>query len=187
MKHKCWNCGKETSKQEFFCSHCGKIQEGIKVNEFELFGMKESILISIDKLEESYLRLQSKFHPDKFINLSEKEREISTIYSSKVNEIYEMLKNNVSRINLILKLSGYNNYDESKSFDDPETLNEIMEIQEEFMFTNNLEKKRKIKDKINKIKKKILTDMEELFGKREYKEISKNNVKLSYLEKILEN
>lgn len=186
MKNKCWSCSKESSKPEFFCIHCGKIQEGVEVNEFELFGMKESILISIDKLEESYLRLQSKFHPDKYINLSEKEREISTIYSSKVNEIYEKLRNNVSRINLILKLSDFEDYDEGKSFDDPETLNEIMEIQEEFMFTDNLEIKQKIKDKVNKMIKETITDIEKYFENNEYEKISKNNIKLSYLEKILE-
>jgi hypothetical protein len=61
-----------------------------------------------------------------------------------------------------------------------------MEIQEEFMFTDNLKIKQKIKDKVNKMIKETLTDIEKYFENNEYEKISKNNIKLSYLEKIIE-
>ena len=185
MKKKCWNCGKETCNSDFFCKYCGKIQETEIENEFELFGIKESVIISLEKLEESYLGLQAKFHPDKFINLSEKEIDISTIYSSKINEIYSKLKSNVSRISLMLKNLGYENLNENNSFDDPDTLNEIMEINEEYMFSHDLAKKREIKEKIIEMIKKILLDIQEMFENKEFDKISKNNIKLSYLEKII--
>ena len=73
--------------------------------------------------------------------MSSREIEASNHYSSKINEAYDTLKNYVKRINLILEKSGVSTTDESKTFKNSQILEDVMEIQEEFMFAEEDEKK----------------------------------------------
>ena len=184
MEKKCWSCKAVVPPTNFFCKFCKKIQENVDFNEFEIFSMEKKILIDFDLLEKKYLELQMTFHPNKFIGLSKKEIEISNRYSSKINEAYNSLKNYVNRINLIIKNSGVPviNYDET--YKNSDLLQDIMEIQEEFLFAE-VDQKKKIKEKIKNLIDEILIDTEELYKKRDYNQMLKNSIKLSYLSKIL--
>ena len=124
------------------------------------------------------------FHPNKFISLSKKEIEISNKYSSKINEAYNTLKNNVNRINLILMKSGVSIINHNETYKNSELLEDIMEIQEEFMFAE-IDNKKKIKERIKKLIDEILLDTEELYKKGDYNQMLNNSIRLSYLSKIL--
>ena len=124
------------------------------------------------------------FHPNKFISLSKREIEISNKYSSKINEAYNTLKNNVNRINLILMKSGVSIINHNETYKNSELLEDIMEIQEEFMFAE-IDNKKKIKERIKKLIDEILLDTEELYKKGDYKQMLNNSIRLSYLSKIL--
>lgn len=184
MEKKCWNCGAKVSTREFFCRFCRKIQENVEINEFEIFSMETKILINLDLLEKNYLKLQMTFHPNKYVGLSKKEVEISNQYSSKINEAYNSLKNCVSRINLILKKSGVSFINHNETYKNSELLEDIMEIQEEFMFAG-IDQKKSIKERIKNLIDDILIDTEELYKKRDYNQMLKNSIRLSYLNKIL--
>ena len=184
MEKKCWNCKAEVSPKDFFCKFCKKIQENVEVNEFEIFSMEKKVQINLDLLEKKYLELQMTFHPNKFIGLSKKEIEISNMYSSKINEAYNSLKNYVDRINLIIKNSGVSVINYHESYKNSDLLEDIMEIQEEFLFAE-VNQKKKIKKKIKNLIDEILIDTEELYKKRDYNQMLKNSIKLSYLSKIL--
>ena len=86
------------------------------------------------------------FHPNKFISLSKREIEISNKYSSKINEAYNTLKNYVNRINLILMKSGVSIINHDETYKNSELLEDIMEIQEEFMFAEVDNKKKSKKE-----------------------------------------
>ena len=184
MGKKCWSCKAEVSPKDFFCKSCKKIQENVDINEFEIFSMEKKVLINLDLLEKNYLELQMTFHPNKFIGLSNREIEISNKYSSKINEAYNTLKNHVSRINLILTNSGVSVINNDETYKNSDLLEDIMEIQEEFMFAE-IDQKKKIKERIKKLIDKILRDTQELYKKRDYNRMLKNSIKLSYLNKIL--
>ena len=184
MGKNCWNCKAEVSPKDFFCKFCKKIQENVEINEFEIFSMEKKVLINLDLLEKKYLELQMTFHPNKFIGLSKKEIEISNMYSSKINEAYNSLKNYVDRINLIIKNSGVSVINYHESYKNSDLLEDIMEIQEEFLF-EEVNQKKKIKKKIKNLIDEILIDTEELYKKRDYNQMLKNSIKLSYLSKIL--
>ena len=123
------------------------------------------------------------FHPNKFISLSKREIEISNKYSSKINEAYNTLKNHVNRINLILMKSGVSIINHDETYKNSELLEDIMEIQEEFMFAEV--DKKKIKERIKKLIDEILLDTEELYKKGDYNQMLNNSIRLSYLSKIL--
>ena len=72
----------------------------------------------------------------------------------------------------------------NKTYKNSELLQDIMEIQEEFMFAQGKQKKL-IKERIKKLIDKILFETEVLYKKREYDQMLNNSIKLSYLNKIL--
>ena len=135
-----------------------------------------------------YCELQNIFHPDKFINSTEKEKEISAYESSNINNAYNLLLNNVDRIKILLKLKGYNtNSNSEKSFTDKNLLEEIMELQNRCMSVENENEKVKIKTEIVEKIRIIESEINQNFEKKEFFEIKNLSVKLSYLEKIKKN
>ena len=156
----------------------------LRLTSSKFFQWIKRVLINLDLLEKKHLELQMTFHPNKFISLSKKEIEISNKYSSKINEAYNTLKNNVNRINLILMKSGVSIINHNETYKNSELLEDIMEIQEEFMFAE-IDNKKKIKERIKKLIDEILLDTEELYKKGDYNQMLNNSIRLSYLSKIL--
>ena len=184
----CWNCQTDTKVVDFRCSICNKIQNIRKTNPYEIFNLKQCYLIDNEDLELKYYHLQNIFHPDKFINSAEKEKEISAYESSNINNAYNLLLNNVERIKILLKLKGYNtNSNSEKSFTDKDLLEEIMELQNKCMSIENENEKVKIKTEIMEKIKMIESEINQNFEKKEFFEIKNLSVKLSYLEKIKKN
>ncbi|GIR93466.1 MAG: hypothetical protein CM15mP93_16530 [Thiotrichaceae bacterium] len=59
-----------------FTQNMETIIENIKdINYFELFSLKQDLDPDLEELELKYFQLQAKFHPDKFINSSDSEKE----------------------------------------------------------------------------------------------------------------
>ncbi|MBS91745.1 MAG: Fe-S protein assembly co-chaperone HscB [Rickettsiales bacterium] len=183
----CWNCKATIKSNDFFCNKCNKIQKPLDLDEFEVFGIKKVFLIDLNSLEDSYLKLQTKLHPDRFVNSTEKEREFSNHHSSKINESYKLLINNVTRANIILKSNGYDIEKESRTFGDDKMLEEIMDLQSECMLAETENSKKKIGDEIKKKIDQTIQKLDVLFKKKSWKDAYKQNVKLSYLEKMKKN
>ena len=184
----CWNCQTDTKVVDFRCSICSKIQNIRKTNPYEIFNLKQCYLIDNEELELKYYDLQNIFHPDKFINSADKEKEISAYESSKINNAYNLLLNNVDRIKILLKLKGYNtNSNSEKSFTDKNLLEEIMELQNRCMSIENENEKVKIKTEIIEKIRIIELEINSNFEKEKIPEIKNLSVKLSYLEKIKKN
>ena len=163
------------------------IKELTKIDPFELFDIEKGIKIDNELLEEKLLGLQSKFHPDRFINSSEDEKSFSHNLSSKINESYNILLDNVSRINLMLKNHGYKISEDSKSFEDKSVLIEIMDLQSECLLLDTVEQKNTMIKKINKIINQTIEEIFKNFNLKQYVDVYKLNIKLSYLEKMKKN
>ena len=180
----CWNCENVILPNTFLCKKCNKIQPPKQVDEFKLMGMSETFDLDLEELEKAYLKLQQLFHPDKYSQLSDQEIKYSTLLSSMINDAYQKLHSSISRATILLKLNGFDPYSEDKSFNDHEVLEEIMDIQNEFLMAESSEQK---KLSIQKLNLKISETMDNLsisFKKKEYEIANKLNVKLSYLEKV---
>ena len=155
-----------------------------KVDEFQLLGMEKTFDLNLDKLENSYLKLQQLFHPDRFSNLSEKEIRYSTMLSSMINDAYQKLKNSISRANLLLKSIGINPNFDKDSFNDSSVLEEIMEIQNKFLETETSKSKKLLIKELELRISQVTNNISETFQIKNYEEVNKLNIKLSYLEKI---
>ena len=181
----CWNCKSDTEVVDFRCISCNKIQYIRKTNPYDIFNLKHSYLIDNDELETKYFQLQNIFHPDKFINSIEKEKEISAYESSNINNAYNSLLSNVDRVNILLKINGFdNNTNDDKSFNNIHLLEEIMELQNRCMSIESENGKVKIQSEITEKIKKIELEINENFEKKEFLEVENLRVKLSYLVKI---
>lgn len=126
----CWNCHQRTLGTHF-CSSCGKLlQLPQAVDYFALFEMPRQLWIEMNGLEQKFLQLSWKLHPDNFVNASETERELSLKHSSELNDAYRTLRDPVGRVEYLLGIEGARKEGQHKQQAPPELLEEVFELNE---------------------------------------------------------
>jgi len=81
-------------------------------------------------LEQKFLQMSWKLHPDNFVNASEPERELSLKRSSELNDAYRTLRDPVARVEYLLEIEGARKEGEHKQQAPPELLEEVFELNE---------------------------------------------------------
>jgi molecular chaperone HscB len=84
----------------------------------------------MDGLEQKFLQLSWKLHPDNFVNATEMERELSLQRSSELNDAYRTLRDPVGRVEYLLGIEGERKEGEKKQQAPPELLEEVFELNE---------------------------------------------------------
>jgi molecular chaperone HscB len=126
----CWSCHVPTNGAAF-CPACGKIQSlPSDADYFTYFGLPRKLWTNMDGLEQKFLQLSWKLHPDNFVNTTEREREMSLQRSSKLNDAYRVLRDPVARVEYLLELEGMRKEGEHKQQAPPELLEEVFELNE---------------------------------------------------------
>jgi molecular chaperone HscB len=126
----CWSCNAPTNAAAF-CPACGKIQSlPANADYFTYFGLPRKLWMGMDGLEQKFLQLSWKLHPDNFVNTNEPEREMSLQRSSKLNDAYRVLRDPVARVEYLLELEGMRKEGEHKQQAPPELLEEVFELNE---------------------------------------------------------
>jgi molecular chaperone HscB len=97
---------------------------------FSLFGLPRKLWIEMSALEKKFLELSWKLHPDKFVNASADEQELSLKGSSELNDAYRVLRDPVARVEYLLQLEGIRKEGEHKQQAPPELLEEVFELNE---------------------------------------------------------
>jgi molecular chaperone HscB len=101
-----------------------------KGDHFSLFGLPRKLWIEMSTLEKKFLELSWKLHPDKFVNASAQEQELSLKSSSELNDAYRALRDPVARVEYLLELEGMRKEGEHKQQAPPELLEEVFELNE---------------------------------------------------------
>ena len=126
----CWNCHERTLGTHF-CSSCGKLlQLPQGIDYFTLFEMPRNLWIEMNALEQRFLQMSWKLHPDNFVNASEEERELSLKRSSELNDAYRTLRDPIARVEYLLAIEGQRKEGEKKQQAPPELLEEVFELNE---------------------------------------------------------
>jgi molecular chaperone HscB len=126
----CWNCHERTVGTHF-CSACGKVlQVPERSDYFAMFELPRKLWIEMGALEQKFLQLSWKLHPDNFVNASSKERDISLKRSSELNDAYRTLREPVARVEYLLAIEGARKEGQSKQQAPPELLEEVFELNE---------------------------------------------------------
>jgi molecular chaperone HscB len=97
---------------------------------FAIFGLPRKLWMERDALEQKYLQLSWKLHPDNFVNATEEERERSLRRSSELNDAYRTLEDPVARVEYLLGLENMRKEGEHKQQAPPELLEEVFELNE---------------------------------------------------------
>jgi molecular chaperone HscB len=97
---------------------------------FSVFGLPRKLWIEMSVLEQKFLRLSWKLHPDNFVNASETQRELSLKRSSELNDAYRTLRDPVARVEYLLAIEGARKEGEQKQKAPPELLEEVFELNE---------------------------------------------------------
>jgi molecular chaperone HscB len=101
-----------------------------KGDHFSLFGLPRKLWIEMSTLEKKFLELSWKLHPDKFVNASPADQELSLKGSSELNDAYRALRDPVARVEYLLELEGMRKEGEHKQQAPPELLEEVFELNE---------------------------------------------------------
>jgi molecular chaperone HscB len=97
---------------------------------FAIFGLPRKLGIEMNGLEQKFLQLSWKLHPDNFVNASPEEREISLKRSSELNDAYRTLRDPVARVEYLLAIEGARKEGQTKQQAPPELLEEVFELNE---------------------------------------------------------
>ncbi|HVF89589.1 MAG TPA: Fe-S protein assembly co-chaperone HscB [Blastocatellia bacterium] len=121
----CAYCGME-SPGEHFCSACGRIQPVAPGTDYFTFlGLPKKLKLDEPALEKTFYSLSRRFHPDYFMNESERERRASQERSALLNDAYRTLRDPVRRTEYLLSLEGYK---EAEKKAPPDLLEEVFEL-----------------------------------------------------------
>jgi molecular chaperone HscB len=101
-----------------------------KFDHFALFGLPRKLWIEMPGLEQKFLQLSWKLHPDNFVNASAEEQASSLKRSSEVNDAYRVLRDPVGRVEYLLDIEGARKEGEQKQQAPPELLEEVFELNE---------------------------------------------------------
>jgi molecular chaperone HscB len=97
---------------------------------FELFGLKPIFAIDPVQLQTEQRRLQAKYHPDRYVNESDRDKRMSVQVASWINQAYETLRDPVKRSRYLLEISGADIPDDSTTTSDTGFLMEQIELRE---------------------------------------------------------
>ena len=97
---------------------------------FAMFELPRKLWIEMGALEQKFLQLSWKVHPDNFMNATPEEREISLRRSSELNDAYRTLRDPVARVEYLLAIEGARVEGKSKQQAPPELLEEVFELNE---------------------------------------------------------
>ena len=100
------------------------------VDYFAIFGLPRKLWIEMSALEQKFLQMSWKLHPDNFVNASEEDRELSLKRSSELNDAYRTLRDPVGRVEYLLAIEGARKEGEHKQQAPPELLEEVFELNE---------------------------------------------------------
>jgi molecular chaperone HscB len=126
----CWSCHERTVGTHF-CSSCGKVlQVPNNSDYFAMFEIPRKLWIEMGALEQKFLQLSWKLHPDNYVNATPEEREVSLKRSSELNDAYRTLRDPVGRVEYLLAIEGARKEGQTKQQAPPELLEEAFELNE---------------------------------------------------------
>ena len=153
----------------------------LKLTYFELFDISVNIILDLNELNNKYLKLQSKFHPDKYSNASAIEKTMAARISTHINDGYKILADLESRVDYILKINNFS-IDENKTFKNKNFLIEQMELTEKINESNitvHDDIKNDIKNKISS----LIINMKDNLSKKDFDILHENNSMIKFYKK----
>ena len=100
-------------------------------NYFELFGLEVLFQIDDALLVGNYQKMQSEFHPDRYVDGDEQQKRMAMQATTYINEAYKTLRDDQSRARYMLELQGLHFDVEKDTTQDMEFLMSQMNLREQ--------------------------------------------------------
>lgn len=166
------------------------MQLDLEQNFFELFGMPVDFQLDEKELHAAHLKLQSAYHPDRFINGTDQEKRIAVQKAAWVNEAYETLKNPVKRARYMLQVGGLELNDDHETTVDAVFLMEQIELREEMDQCRSCDDPMRscahITGKLQQRSREFASSFESLFQQGKLEEARQISKKMQFVQRILE-
>jgi molecular chaperone HscB len=130
----CRECGAGAPFDAHVCPQCTRILPLPRQADYYSFlGLPRTLNLDAADLEQRFRSLSRQFHPDYFYNATPAERRASLERSSYLNDAYRTLRNQVARIEYLLKLEGLapKSAEEASRQVPPALLEEVFALNEE--------------------------------------------------------
>tara|TARA_B100001079_G_scaffold247574_1_gene236960 strand:- start:147 stop:638 length:492 start_codon:yes stop_codon:yes gene_type:complete len=150
---------------------------------FEIFDINIDISIDTNELEKKYLKLQTKFHPDKYASASNIEKTMAARISTHINDGYKTLSSLILRVDYILKINNFS-ISEHQTFKNSNFLTEQLELSEKIERTDKIDFpiiQEEIKQKISN----LITEMKSNLINQEFDILYDNISMIKFYEKNL--
>jgi molecular chaperone HscB len=99
-------------------------------NHYQLFNLPQQFAIDAAALDSAYRDVQSRVHPDRYVNASDAEKRVAMQWATRANEAYQTLKNPQLRARYLCELHGVDLQTESNTSMPPAFLMQQMEWRE---------------------------------------------------------
>ena len=84
-------------------------------NHFDLFNLPQRYAVDGAALDAAYREVQSRVHPDKFVNATDAEKRVAMQWATRANEAYQTLKHAQKRAQYLCELNGVDLQTESNT------------------------------------------------------------------------
>lgn len=160
----------------------------LKQDYFALFGLPTGFAIDMDRLEQAYLDIQGRVHPDRFAHLSDADKRLSMQWATHANEAFRTLKSPLTRGQYLLELQGVDPAFETNTAMSSDFLMEQMEWREALGEAREAADEEVLEDLSRRIRHANCTLIEqlgeELDQKRDLRAAADTVRRLKFLEKL---
>jgi molecular chaperone HscB len=95
---------------------------------YAVLGIPHGLNLSVDDVRQRYYALSREYHPDRFMQKPEAERQQALDMSSALNDAYRTLKDPIKRAQHLLSLEGFDIGEQRSKDVPPELLEEVFEL-----------------------------------------------------------
>lgn len=156
-------------------------------NHFELFNLPKQFAVDADALNSAYRDVQSRVHPDKFVNATDAEKRVAMQWATRANEAYQTLKNPQKRAQYLCELNGVDLQTESNTAMPMAFLMQQMEWREELgdaRAAKDSDALESLDEQLRKTRKQQLTQIEQQLNDSDFHAAAQGVRALMFLEKF---
>lgn len=143
---------------------------------FRIFSLKPVYEIDVEKLTQVYFDLQNRNHPDRFVKGSLPEKERAGTQAADINKAYQLLKDPLSRAEILLS-----SFKKEPSL---ESLSEQMALREELETLKNSSQKETFRKKVEALFLTKEKNLASCFAQEKLEAAADILIDLKYLEKL---
>jgi molecular chaperone HscB len=153
-------------------------------NHFELFNLPQQFAVDAGALDSAYRDVQSRVHPDKFVNATDAEKRVAMQWATRANEAYQTLKNPQKRAQYMCELNGVDLQTESNTSMPMAFLMQQMEWREELGDARASKDGDALDKLLRNARKEQLAEIEQQISANDYAQAAQGVRALMFLEKF---